>query len=98
MDHFDNFIKKELNHTVKDMEPSQQLFFNIKNQVRLQEEKRMKKNLFASKKLKAAVVVGALCVMSFTCYAAMKMTGYSSHSYREWNDLPTAEEIGRAHV
>lgn len=93
MDHFDNFIKRELNHAVKNMEPSQQLFFNIKNQVRLQEEKRMKKNLFASKKLKAAVVVGALCVMSFTCYAAMKMTGYSSHSYREWNDLPTAEEV-----
>lgn len=53
----------------------------------------MKKNLFASKKLKAAVVVGALCVMSFTCYAAMKVTGYTSHSYREWNTLPTAEEV-----
>ena len=92
MDHFDNFIKRELNHAVKNMEPSQQLFFNIKNQVRLQEEKRMKKNLFTSKKLKAAVVVGALCIMSFTCYAAMKMTGYVSHSYREWNELPTAEE------
>ena len=93
MDHFDNFIKRELNHAVKNMEPSQQLFFNIKNQVRLQEEKRMKKNLFTSKKLKAAVVVGALCIMSFTCYAAMKMTGYVSHSYREWNELPTAEEV-----
>ena len=53
----------------------------------------MKKNLFASKKLKAAVVVGALCVMSFTCYAAMKMTGYTSHSYREWDSIPTAEEV-----
>lgn len=53
----------------------------------------MKKNLFASKKLKAAVIVGALCIMSFTCYAAMKVTGYTSHSYREWNTLPTAEEV-----
>ncbi len=53
----------------------------------------MKKNLFASKKLKAAVIVGALCVMSFTCYAAMKVTGYTSHSYREWNTLPTAEDV-----
>lgn len=53
----------------------------------------MKKNLFASKKLKAAVVVGALCVMSFTCYAAMQISGYTSHSYREWDKLPTAEEV-----
>ena len=67
--------------------------FNIKNQVKLQEENAMKKNLFASKKLKAAVVVGALCVMSFTCYAAMKITGYTSHSYKEWDNLPTAEQV-----
>ncbi len=51
----DDFIRQELKQTVKNMEPSQQLFFNIKNQVKLQEENAMKKNLFASKKLKAAV-------------------------------------------
>lgn len=89
----DDFIRQELKQTVKNMEPSQQLFFNIKNQIKLQEENAMKKNLFASKKLKATLVVGALCVMSFTCYAAMKMTGYSSHSYKEWDNLPTAEEV-----
>jgi len=89
----DDFIKQELKQTVKNLEPSQQLFFNIKNQIKLQEENVMKKNLFASKKLKAAVVVGALCVMSFTCYAAMKITGYTSHSYREWDSIPTAEEV-----
>ena len=89
----DDFIRQELKQTVKNMEPSQQLFFNIKNQVKLQEENAMKKNLFASKKLKAAVVVGALCVMSFTCYAAMKITGYTSHSYKEWDNLPTAEQV-----
>ncbi|NDO47510.1 hypothetical protein [Clostridium sp. MD294] len=89
----DDFIKQELKQTVKNMEPSQQLFFNIKNKIKLQEENSMKKNLFASKKLKAAVVVGALCVMSFTCYAAMKISGYTSHSYREWDNLPTAEEV-----
>ena len=89
----DNFIRQELKQTVKNMEPSQQLFFNIKNQIKLQEENIMKKNLFASKKLKAVVVVGALCIMSFTCYAAMKITGYTSHSYREWDSLPTAEQI-----
>lgn len=89
----DNFIKKELKQTVKNIEPSPQLYFKIKNQVKLQEENVMKKNLFASKKLKAAVVVGALCVMSFTCYAAMQITGYTSHSYLEWDSLPTAEQV-----
>lgn len=89
----DNFIRQELKQTVKNIEPPQQLFFNIKNQIKLQEENTMKKNLFASKKLKAVIVVGALCVMSFTCYAAMKITGYTSHSYREWDSLPTAEQI-----
>ena len=89
----DDFIKKELKYTVKNIEPSQQLFFKIKNQVKLQEEDSMKKNLFTSKKLKAAVIVGALCVMSFTCYAAMKVTGYVSHSYREWDSLPSAQEV-----
>lgn len=89
----DNFIKNELKQTVKNIEPSPQLYFKIKNQVKLQEENVMKKNLFASKKLKAAVVVGALCVMSFTCYAAMKMTGTVGHSWREWDSLPTAEQV-----
>ena len=45
----DDFIKQELKQTVKNLEPSQQLFFNIKNQIKLQEENVMKKNLFASK-------------------------------------------------
>lgn len=89
----DDFIRQELKQAVKNIEPSPQLFFKINSQVKLQEENVMKKNLFASKKLKAAVVVGALCAMSFTCYAAMKITGYTSHSYREWNSLPTAEEV-----
>ena len=29
----DDFIRQELKQTVKNMEPSQQLFFNIKNRV-----------------------------------------------------------------
>lgn len=89
----DKWIENELNQTVKNIQASPQLYFKIKNQVRLQEERNMKKNLFTSKKAKSLVVLGALCVMSLTCYGAMKLTGYESHSSVEFSSFPTVSQV-----
>lgn len=89
----EQWLESELKKTVKNIEPSPQLYFKIKNQIRLQEEKRMKKGVFTSKKAKSIVVLAALCVMSLTCYGAMKITGYESHSYLEFSSFPTASQV-----
>lgn len=93
MNNTDKWIQTALQETVKQIEPSQQLYYKIKNQVRIQEESNMKKQLFASKKIKSLVIIGVLCAMSLTCYGAMKLTGYTSHSYREFTSFPTASQV-----
>ena len=42
----EQWIESELKKTVKNIEPSPQLYFKIKKQIKLQKEKRMKKGVF----------------------------------------------------
>ena len=91
-DGFDLFIKQSIQKEVMQLQPSEEMLMNIRREA---DRRKKGKNDMTFKMKKLVAVAAALCLICMTCYAAVEIGNYESHStvdIAEYDQLSAAEK------
>lgn len=94
-DGFDLLVKRSIQREVMQLQPSEDMLLNIRREA---ERRKKEKNDMTFKMKKLIAVAAALCLVCMTCYAAVEIGNYESHSTVDiatYDQLSVAEkEVG----
>lgn len=91
-DGFDLLIQRSLHEETADLQPSEDMLLNIRREA---DRRKKEKNDMTFKMKKLVVIAAALCLICMTCYAAVEIGNYESHSTVDvvnYNQLSLAEK------
>lgn len=91
-DGFDLLLQRSFHEATADLQPSEDMLLNIRREA---DRRKKEKNDMTFRMKKLVAVAAALCLICMTCYAAVEIGNYESHStvdIAEYNQLSLAEK------
>lgn len=91
-DGFDLLLRRSLRDTAAHLQPSEDMLLNIRREA---DQRKKEKNDMTFRMKKLVAIAAALCLICMTCYAAVEIGNYESHSttdIAEYDQLSAAEK------